>query len=133
MKIEVSNGEILDKHTILKIKLELIKDEAKLKNIQKEYDILDQNVKMIFNDCEKEDELHLAYNSLLTINRKLWKIEDDIRDCERERDFSLRFIQLARDVYYTNDDRNLAKKKIDSLTGSALTEEKGYSDYKNKP
>ena len=132
MKIEVSNGEILDKHTILKIKLEQIKDPVKLVNIQREYDILDQNVKMIFNDCDHELALHEAYDELLAINRKLWKIEDDIRDCERERDFSLRFIQLARDVYYTNDDRNLAKKKIDSLTGSALTEEKGYADYKNK-
>jgi hypothetical protein len=67
---------------------------------------------------------------MLEVNRKLWQIEDEIRDCERSNDFGDEFIKLARAVYWTNDDRNLVKKRIDNLTGSALTEEKSYADYK---
>ena len=131
MKIEVSTGEILDKHTILNIKLDLIKDEAKLKNIRLEYDTMSQSLIQIYSDCDHDPNLSAAYDELLEINKKLWKIEDDIRDCERNSDFGDTFIQLARSVYYTNDDRNLVKKKIDRLTGSTLTEEKGYANYKN--
>ncbi len=130
MKIEVSNGEILDKHTILKIKLEKIQDPAKRVNIQKEWDTLTPCVDRIMSDSENEAAVSQAYQDLLEVNRTLWKIEDEIRDCERAQDFSNEFIRLARAVYYTNDDRNLVKKRIDSLSGSTLTEEKGYAAYK---
>ncbi len=132
MKIEVSNGEILDKHTILKIKLEKIQDPTKRINIQKEWDTLTPCVDRIMSDSENEAAVSQAYQDLLEVNRTLWKIEDEIRDCERAQDFGNEFIRLARAVYYTNDDRNLVKKRIDSLSGSTLTEEKSYQDYKNK-
>lgn len=132
MKIEVSNGEILDKHTILKIKLEKIQDPAKRINIQLEWDTLTPCVDKIITESGNEVEMNQAYQDLLSVNRNLWKIEDDIRDCEKEEDFSEEFIKLARAVYWTNDDRNLVKKRIDSLSGSTLSEEKSYQDYKNK-
>lgn len=131
MKIEVSNGEILDKHTILKIKLEKITDAAKVANLNKEWMILTPIVQEIVGNC-KDPEIHNAYREMYEVNLKLWNIEDEIRDCERANDFGDEFIRLARAVYWTNDDRNLVKKKIDALTGSNLTEEKSYADYKNK-
>ena len=131
MKIEVSNGEILDKHTILKIKLEKITDIAKVANLNKEWMILTPIVQEIVGNC-KDPEIHAAYQEMYAVNLRLWNIEDDIRDCERNNDFGDEFIRLARAVYWTNDDRNLVKKKIDALTGSNLTEEKSYADYKNK-
>jgi hypothetical protein len=132
MKIEVSNGEIFDKHTILKIKLERIKDAAKLKNVLHEYEVLTPSVDKIFKNSKNLRELAKAYDDMYEVNQSLWNIEDLIRDCERAEDFGETFIQLARSVYWTNDDRNLVKKRIDSLTGSALTEEKSYAKYKNK-
>ena len=129
MKIEVSNGEILDKHTILKIKLEKITDPAKVANLNTEWKILTPIVQEIVSNC-KDTEIHTAYQEMYDVNLKLWNIEDDIRDCERSNDFGDEFIRLARAVYWTNDDRNLVKKKIDALTGSTLTEEKSYADYK---
>jgi hypothetical protein len=129
MKIEVSNGEILDKHTILKIKLEKITDPIKVANLNKEWKILTPIVQEIVTSCNN-DLIHIAYQDMLEVNRKLWQIEDEIRDCERSNDFGDEFIKLARAVYWTNDDRNLVKKRIDNLTGSALTEEKSYADYK---
>ena len=132
MKIEVSNGEIFDKHTILKIKLERIKDAAKLKNVLHEYEVLTPSVDKIFKNSKNLRELDKAYDDMYEVNQSLWNIEDLIRDCERAEDFGETFIQLARSVYWTNDDRNLVKKRIDSLTGSALSEEKSYAEYKNK-
>jgi hypothetical protein len=123
MLIEVSNGEIVDKLTIIEIKLENIKDETKLANIRKEYDVVDQAVKKII---AKDDPLYIE---LLNINKKLWKIEDDIRDCERIRDFGQKFIDLARSVYFTNDQRADVKKRINLQSGSNLIEEKGYQTY----
>jgi hypothetical protein len=131
MKIEVSNGEILDKHTILKIKLEKITDPVKVANLNKEWMILTPIVQEIVTACNN-DLIHIAYQDMLEVNRKLWQIEDEIRDCEKTNDFGEEFIRLARAVYWTNDDRNLVKKRIDNLTGSNLTEEKSYADYKNK-
>ena len=131
MKIEVSNGEILDKHTILKIKLEKITDPAKVANLNKEWLVLTPIVQEIVNNCNNP-EIYNAYEEMYQVNLKLWNIEDEIRDCERANDFGEEFIRLARAVYWTNDDRNLVKKKIDALTGSNLTEEKSYADYKNK-
>lgn len=129
MKIEVSNGEILDKFTILEIKLQEIKDSAKLANVSKEYESLKPTIESIYNSVQDEVSLTVLYRDLLNVNKTLWNIEDLIRDCERENNFGQDFIELARSVYYTNDDRAAVKKKINTLTGSSLTEEKSYQDY----
>ena len=132
MKIEVSNGEIIDKYTILEIKLSEISDPKKLINIQKEYDTLTPDVKSIYDACIDQSELEKLQNNLLKVNKKLWKIEDDIREFERANDFSQTFIDLARAVYYVNDDRSDVKKQINLFTGSDLVEEKSYEDYKTE-
>jgi hypothetical protein len=123
MKIEVSNGEIADKLTIIEIKLKHIKDEAKLKNLRNEYAVLDEAVSQII---KKDHELYIA---LLNINQELWDIEDTIRDLERDKDFGENFIKTARAVYFTNDKRSDIKRKINELTGSNLVEEKSYQKY----
>jgi len=123
MKIEVSNGEIVDKLTIIEIKLNHIKDEAKLKNLKKEYEVLDKAVGQIIS---KDHDL---YKELLNINQQLWDIEDTIRDLERDKDFGQKFIETARAVYFTNDKRSDVKRKINELTGSELIEEKSYQKY----
>ena len=132
MKIEVSNGEIIDKYTILEIKLSKISDAKKLINIQHEYDTLTPDVKNIYAEVADENHLKKLHNNLLEVNKKLWKIEDDIRECERANDFSQTFIDLARAVYYVNDDRSDVKKEINTYTGSDLVEEKSYEDYKSE-
>jgi hypothetical protein len=123
MQIEVSIGEIVDKLSILQIKLENITDEGKLVNIKKEfnylYDIVFKDLKMQLDD----------YNRLLAINKQLWDIEDDIRDEERAKRFEDRFIELARAVYVTNDERSRIKKDINIKYGSDFVEEKSYQDY----
>ncbi|TVZ55955.1 hypothetical protein OD91_1229 [Lutibacter sp. Hel_I_33_5] len=131
MKIEVSNGEIIDKYTILEIKLSKIKDSKKLKNIQNEFDVLTPDVESIYSEVEDQNQLKKLHTDLLEINKKLWKIEDDIRECERANDFSKKFIELARAVYFINDDRSDVKKEINLFTGSDLVEEKSYEDYKS--
>ncbi len=123
MKIEVSNGEITDKLTIIEIKLERISDEAKLVNLRKEYDVLNEAVSQII---DKNDPL---YKELYDINCQLWDIEDRIRDLERNKDFGQDFIETARAVYFTNDKRSDVKRRINEKTGSNLVEEKSYEDY----
>jgi len=127
MKIEVSNGEILDKYSILEIKLQEIKDEAKLANVRNEYDSLTHAVESI----KSLNPLTVAtlYKDLLNINKTLWNVEDLIRDCERDNNFGQDFIELARSVYYTNDERAEIKKNINLATGSDLVEEKSYQKY----
>jgi NCAIR mutase (PurE)-related protein len=132
MKIEVSNGEILDKYTILEIKLSKIKDANKIINIQHEYDTLTPDVEYIYEACKDPNQLKNLHKNLLEVNKKLWKIEDDIRECERANDFGQTFIDLARAVYYVNDDRSDVKKEINIFTGSDLVEEKSYEEYKKK-
>ena len=129
MKIEVSNGEIIDKYTILEIKLQEIKDSAKLVNVQNEYDSLKPVVDQIYNDTHSQEILEELKQDLLNINKTLWNIEDIIRDHEREDRFDSDFIELARSVYFTNDERAEVKKQINQLTGSALVEEKSYQEY----
>lgn len=129
MKIEVSNGEILDKYSILEIKLQEIRDEAKLVNVRNEYESLTPAVQEIYNSVENAAALSTLYKDLLNVNKTLWNIEDQIRDCERDKNFGQDFIELARSVYYTNDDRADVKKKINTLTGSTLVEEKSYQEY----
>ena len=124
MKIEVSNGEIADKLTIIEIKLEKIKDEAKLSNLKNEYEVVNQAMSTIM------DKSHPLYRQLYEINTRLWAIEDHIRDLERARDFGDDFVQTARSVYFINDDRSDVKRKINEETGSKLFEEKSYEEYK---
>lgn len=132
MKIEVSNGEIMDKLTILAIKLEQIKDKSKLKNVQTEYDVLAPIVHSIYEALEEEDKelLQDLHKDLQNINQTLWNIEDHIRVHESKKDFEDDFVELARSVYFTNDERAEVKKKINLLTGSLLVEEKSYEEYK---
>lgn len=124
MKIEVSIGEIVDKLSILQIKTGFIKDEEKLNNVKKEYDYL---YDIVFNEMKIEQS---DFFDIVSINQKLWKIEDDIRDKERDKTFDEEFVELARSVYFTNDERAEVKKKINLKYGSLFVEEKSYSDYK---
>jgi hypothetical protein len=128
MKIEVSNGELLDKISILELKLLKIEDKEKLVNIQKEFDVLNPLCVELFEKFGGQLQNH--YLELARINGLLWDIEDWIRDCEREKRFDAEFIQLARSVYVTNDRRSEVKKEINKLTKSGLIEEKSYKDYK---
>lgn len=123
MKIEVSNGEIIDKLTIIQIKLERIKDKSKIGNLQKEYDILKEASSSILGD---DDPL---YKALYDINCDLWDIEDHIRGLERKKDFGDEFISVARSVYIKNDRRSELKREINLKTSSGLIEEKSYGKY----
>jgi hypothetical protein len=123
MNIEVSIGEIVDKLSILKIKKNNILDVIKLNNITTEYNYLND---IVFNQLKISEE---DFFKLVLINEKLWKIEDDIRDMERSKNFDLEFIKLARDVYFTNDVRAEIKKEINLKYGSLFVEEKSYSKY----
>ena len=127
MKIETSNGELLDKLSILELKQKNILDEKKLANVKIEFEELNPLALIIFK--ENPPIISELYLKLSQINAKLWKIEDDIRQCEREKSFDSKFVQLARDVYYTNDIRSELKKEINILTKSGLIEEKSYEDY----
>jgi hypothetical protein len=124
MKLEVSNGEIADKLTIIEIKLEKIKDVTKVTNLRNEYEVVNQAMSAIM------DKSHPLYQQLYEINSRLWVIEDHIRDLERDKDFGDDFIQTARSVYFINDDRSDVKRKINEVTGSKLFEEKSYEEYK---
>lgn len=132
MKIEVSNGEIVDKLTILAIKLEQIKDKAKLKNVQTEYDELAPIVHGMYDSLNENDQVKMKgfHQDLQNINQTLWNIEDQIRIHESKSDFEDDFVELARSVYFTNDERAEVKKYINILTGSLFVEEKSYEDYK---
>lgn len=125
MKIEVSTGEILDKFSILIIKRSNIKDDVKLDNVQKEMDEL----LPIFNELTRDKKVFSKYVDLAEVNKRLWDIEDEIRECERYKDFGDRFIELARSVYITNDERAKIKKEINLLTNSGIVEEKSYESY----
>ena len=124
--VEVSIGELLDKISILEIKQEKIKDSEKLKFINNEHSILkDQFEKNIKSD----EKLKGLYQSLKEINNKLWIIEDDKRQCEKDKDFGEKFIKLSRDIHFLNDDRSKIKLKINNHTGSKIKEIKEYTDY----
>jgi len=124
MKLEISNGEIADKLTIIEIKLSKITDPTKLANIRNEYEVVNQAMSTIM------EKGHPLYRQLFEINSQLWVIEDHIRDLERAKDFGDDFIQTARSVYFINDDRSDVKRKINEITGSSLFEEKSYEEYK---
>jgi hypothetical protein len=124
--VEVSIGELLDKISILEIKQEKIKDNEKLKFISDEHSVLkeqlDKNVK-------SNNVIEKLFQSLKEINAKLWVIEDDKRQCEKEKDFTEQFIKLSRDVHFLNDDRAKIKLEINNITGSKIKEIKEYTSY----
>ena len=124
--IEVSIGELLDKISILEIKLQKIKNPEKLRFIKDEYSILkDQLEKKI----KSSGELNELYKSLKEINSKLWVIEDEKRLCEKEKEFDEKFIKLSREVHFLNDDRAKIKLEINNLTNSKIKEIKDYTNY----
>ena len=127
MLVEISNGELLDKISILEIKLLTIEDKDKLINIQNEFDALNPLVVELFEKYDGQLQNH--YLELAKINGELWDIEDWIRDCEREKRFDKEFVELARSVYITNDKRCEVKKLINITTSSGLIEEKLYKKY----
>ena len=127
MKIEVSNGEILDKLSILELKLRFMEDESQKANVQKEHDLLKRvSTKILFtNDKTFPEDF---YRELSNVNLKLWSIEHKIREKEFKDEFDKDFIKLARSVYKINDRRARIKKEINVFTGSMLIEEKHYED-----
>ena len=124
--IEVSVGELLDKISILEIKKEKIKDPDKLKFISNEHSILKDQLD---TKVKSDDKLTKLFQDLKDINAKLWKIEDDKRDCEKNKDFGDKFIKLSRDVHFLNDDRAKIKLEINNHTGSIIKEIKEYTNY----
>lgn len=122
--IEVGAGELIDKITILQIKTERITDAAKLANIRRELDMLHRARARSLPASPALDRLE---QDLKRVNESLWSIEDDIRRCERERDFGDRFVRLARSVYKQNDRRADLKRRINGLAGARIVEEKSYS------
>ena len=124
--IEVSIGELLDKISILEIKQEKIKDPEKLKYINNEHSILDDQFK---KSVKSDDKLNNLFKSLKEINSKLWIIEDNKRQCENDKDFGEKFIKLSRDVHFLNDDRAKIKLEINNHTGSTIKEIKEYTNY----
>ena len=123
---EISVGELFDKISILEIKNKKIKDRSKRNIVLKELESLHETVN---ENVEKSKSLIKLYKKLKSVNLKLWKIEDNIRDCERKRNFQDKFIKLARAVYFTNDERSRFKNKINSLTKSNISEVKSYKKY----
>lgn len=124
-KIPLSNGELIDKYTILLIKNNKITDETKLNYINKELTLF----QIYVNELNKKYDLENLINDLKNINLKLWEIEDNIRIKEKENCFDETFIQLARSVYITNDERATVKNKINNITNSDIKEIKSYEKY----
>lgn len=125
MKIEVSNGELIDKLTILEIKLNKISDKDKLDNLMEEWEYINSQTIPLYQIfgvkiMELTDQLEIT-------NKELWWVEDNIRLCEKEQRFDKEFVELARSVYKLNDERHAIKKDIDKLTNSKFSEEKSYS------
>ena len=124
--VEVSIGELLDKISILEIKQGKIKDPEKLKFINNEHSILKDQLE---KNVKSDDKLDNLYQSLKEINSKLWVIEDDKRQCEKDKNFGEKFIQLSRDVHFLNDNRAKIKLEINNYTGSGIKEIKEYTNY----
>ena len=124
--VEVSVGELLDKISILEIKQGKIKDPNKLEFINAEHSILKNQLE---KNVQSNSKLQELFNSLKDINAKLWVIEDDKRQCEKDKDFGDKFIKLSREVHFLNDDRAKIKLEINNLTGSKIKEIKEYTNY----
>jgi predicted O-linked N-acetylglucosamine transferase (SPINDLY family) len=123
---EISAGELLDKISILEIKLNKIKDHVLLNEVKKEYEILNETKNKNINFSEKIDVL---YKNLKETNKKLWEIENKIRLCEKNSDFKEKFIQISRDIYFANDRRSKIKLEINKILGSNIKEVKQYTEY----
>ena len=121
----ISLGELVDKISILMIKKKNISDSIKLEHVAKELEFLQKTLKKYIS----EDKINKFIEELVNINSKLWKIEDDIRECERNKLFDQTFIDLARSVYFTNDERAKVKNDINKTFGSELVEVKSYEEY----
>lgn len=126
IKVEIAPGELVDKITILEIKLERITDPIKRQNITLEYQVLTQ---AFDTNIERTFVLNELLSELKEINGRLWSIEDHIRDLERASDFGPEFVAVARSVYRTNDERAAIKRKINELLNSTIVEEKSYAQY----
>ena len=126
LHVPVSVGEVLDKITILQIKLEHISDARKRVNVQTELDAL---LPLVDDDSFTSSQMQALTAKLKSVNEELWIIEDNIREKEAAKNFDNEFVQLARAVYVTNDKRAAIKKQINLVTGSALIEEKSYEPY----
>ncbi len=124
--VEIAPGELIDKITILEIKLEHIRDKDKLVNVRHEYEILTGVLK---KEVAQSDALSRLTAALKDVNAELWRIEDDIRAQERAKTFGADFVALARSVYRTNDRRAAIKREINDLLNSAIIEEKSYAAY----
>ena len=127
LNIPISLGELLDKLSILYIKKQKISEPIKLSLVTKEYELLHERSQVYLND----KDLFNLYDDLIITNSKLWNIEDEIRVCEKNKKFDDKFIELARAVYFTNDERFEIKNKINQIAGSEIQEQKSYEDYKN--
>ena len=124
--VEVSVGELLDKISILEIKQDKIKDPEKLSFINNEHSILKNQLE---KNVKSDEKLEKLFKDLKNINAKLWVIEDDKRDCEKNKDFGEKFIKLSRDVHFLNDDRAKIKLEMNNHTGSVIKEIKEYTSY----
>tara|TARA_X000000368_G_scaffold382947_1_gene340424 strand:- start:271 stop:660 length:390 start_codon:yes stop_codon:yes gene_type:complete len=124
--VEVSVGELLDKISILEIKQDKIKDLEKLKFINEEHSILNSQLS---KNVKSDEKLNSLFSSLKNINSKLWVIEDEKRQCEKDKNFTDQFIKLSRDVHFLNDDRAKIKLEINNYTGSKIKEVKEYTNY----
>ena len=124
--VEVSVGELLDKISILEIKQDKIKDPKKLNFINNEHSILKNQLE---KNVKSDEKLEKLFQELKDVNAKLWVIEDDKRDCEKNKDFGEKFIKLSRNVHFLNDDRAKIKLEINNHTGSAIKEIKEYTSY----
>ena len=124
--VEISVGELLDKISILEIKQYKIKDPKKLKFIEKEHIILNDQLN---KNVKSDEKLNNLFSSLKEINAKLWVIEDEKRQCEKDKNFTEKFIKLSRDVHFLNDDRAKIKLQINIHTGSNIKEIKEYTNY----
>jgi hypothetical protein len=127
LNIPISLGELLDKLSILHIKKQKISEPTKLSSVTKEYELLYERSQVYLND----KDLFNLYDDLIITNTKLWNIEDQIRICEKNKKFDDKFVELARAVYFTNDERFEIKNKINQVAGSEIQEQKSYEDYKN--
>ncbi|MDA1089357.1 MAG: DUF6165 family protein [Proteobacteria bacterium] len=126
ISVDISPGELIDKITILEIKLDRIKDAEKLVNVRHEFEVL---AAARDGALDPSPELDRLSAQLKQANERLWQVEDDIRDCERAKDFGDTFVKLARAVYVHNDERSHLKRRINELLGSSLIEEKSYAAY----
>jgi len=126
MMVEISNGDLLDKLSILRIKEMFITDTKKSLNIKSEIDTLAP----LCSDLLSDERISQLYLNLVSINTNLWEVEDRIRAKERLNEFDAEFIELARSVYYTNDNRSAIKREINLISGSRIIEEKDYPDYR---